>query len=211
MQVGNFHVPQSLAADFQVRQQKSQSTSLLEDSESQALRRRNCEILAMEIHQCPTRGNRDFRSVLENESCGGDKNEKNEFRGISHWESRTDRIPVLARSDRRDRRVLLAEDLSQDVGEDAAGAIVVFFYRGIDADDDGDIKRSSDCGVHAECGLLHGLEIIVDADEVEGGVAEVLDFVVVLFVDEVAGQHTHADEVRAVDALEGFSDHGFHS
>ena len=63
----------------------------------------------------------------------------------------------------------------------------------------------------AEDGLLHGLEVVVDAEDVEGGVGEVFDFFVVVLVDEVAGQDTHADEVGAVDALEGFRDDGFHT
>lgn len=63
----------------------------------------------------------------------------------------------------------------------------------------------------AEGGLLHRLEVVVDAEDVEGGVCEVFDFFVVVFVDEIAGQDAHADEVGAVDALEGFGDDGFHA
>lgn len=57
----------------------------------------------------------------------------------------------------------LAQDLREDVGQDATGAVVVFFHRGIDADNDGDIERSSVSRMDAEVGDLHGLEVVVDA------------------------------------------------
>ena len=34
----------------------------------------------------------------------------------------------------------LVQNLRQDIRQDAAGAVVVFLYWGIDADDDGDFK-----------------------------------------------------------------------
>ena len=57
----------------------------------------------------------------------------------------------------------LGQDLREDVGQDAAGAVVVFFHRGIDADNDGDIKGGSVRGMNAEIGDLHRLEVVVDA------------------------------------------------
>jgi hypothetical protein len=61
--------------------------------------------------------------------------------------------------------------------------------RGIDADDDGDVEAGSVRFVDAEGGLLHRLKIVIDAEDVEGGVGEILDLVVVGLVHEVAGQH----------------------
>jgi hypothetical protein len=50
--------------------------------------------------------------------------------------------------------VLLTEDLREHVGEDAAGAVVVFFDRRVDADGDGDFEAIAAGGVDAEGGGL---------------------------------------------------------
>ena len=59
----------------------------------------------------------------------------------------------------------LPQNLRQHVRQDAAGAVVVFFHGGVDADDDGDVEAFAVGGMDAECGLLHGLEVVVDAEE----------------------------------------------
>lgn len=103
------------------------------------------------------------------------------------------------------------QDLREDVGEDAAGAVVVDFDGGVDADDERDVEGRAVGFVDAEGGFAHGLEVVGQAQEVEGGIGEVLDLVVVGLVLEVAGQDAHADEVAAVDALEGLRDDGLHA
>lgn len=85
------------------------------------------------------------------------------------------------------------QNLREDVGEDSASAVVVFFDRCIDANHDGQVeigrltRRVSPTGVDAEGGLLHWLEVVGNAEDIEGGVGEVFDFFVVVLVDEVAG------------------------
>ena len=107
--------------------------------------------------------------------------------------------------------LLSRQNLRQHVGQDAAGAVVVYFDGGVDADYDGEIEAGVVGFIDAEGGLLHRLEVVGNAEDVEGGVGEVFDFFEVVLVDEVAGQDAHADEVGAVDSLEGFGDDGFHS
>jgi hypothetical protein len=53
--------------------------------------------------------------------------------------------------------VLETQDLREHVGQDAAGAVVVDFDRGVDADDDGDVEAGAVGLVDAEGGLLLGL------------------------------------------------------
>ena len=57
----------------------------------------------------------------------------------------------------------LREDLDEDVGEDAAGVVVIDFRRGIEAD----FERDCDLGAvgfgGGEGGGLHGLEFAGDA------------------------------------------------
>lgn len=105
--------------------------------------------------------------------------------------------------------ISLPQNLVQHVGQDSARVVVIDFGWGIEAD----FERERDFGAVGLCGGegggLHGFEFAGDAGDVEGGVGEILDFVVVGFVDEVEWEDAHADEVGAVDALEGFGDDGF--
>src|SRR5690606_26562161 len=56
--------------------------------------------------------------------------------------------------------------------------------------------------------VLHRLQFTRDSGNVEAGRGEVLHLVVVLLVDEGQREHTHANQVAAVDALKRLRDYG---
>ncbi len=106
---------------------------------------------------------------------------------------------------------ILSEDLVQDVRQDSTCVVVVNFRRGIESNFERDHDGFAIVAACRERGGLHRLKAAGNTRDVEGGIDEIFDFLIVRTVREVQGQDAHADEVRAVDALEGFGDDRFDS
>ncbi len=105
----------------------------------------------------------------------------------------------------------MVEDLAQDVGEDAAVAVVFDFDGGVDAAGDGDVLLAAVGTGDAEGEGLARLEVVVQADEAVGlGAVEAEGLGGGAFL-EAAGEDAHANEVAAVDAFEAFGDDGAHA
>lgn len=93
----------------------------------------------------------------------------------------------------------------ENVGEDAAAEVVVDFGRGIEAGDEGEAQAAAG----GEGDFLLGFQHAGESDDAEGAGVHVLDPVVVGLVFEGEGEDSHANEVRAMDALEALGDDGF--
>ena len=116
---------------------------------------------------------------------------------------RFDRISVNAQS--------LSKNLVQDIRQNSTCIVVVDFRRGIEPNFERDHDGFTIGAACREGGGLHWLKAAGNTRDVKGGIDEIFDFIVVRAISEVQGQDAHADEVRAVDALEGLGDDRFDS
>src|SRR6266566_5826559 len=108
------------------------------------------------------------------------------------------------------RRSRLAEKIAQHERQDAAVLVVVHFDRGVDAQEQRDFIHAAVGPPDHQRRVLLRPDLALDAADVDGLVAldaERSDRVAAL---ELERQHAHADEVRAVDALEALHDHRAH-
>ena len=92
--------------------------------------------------------------------------------------------------------------------QDAAGAEVFLLDGGVEAHDEGQLEGFAAGGLHQQGGSAAGGHIVVEPDDGEAYILEALHSVIICRVGEVEGQHAHADEVAAVDALEALGDNG---
>src|SRR6266581_4511510 len=104
----------------------------------------------------------------------------------------------------------LAENLAQYERQDAAVLVVVHLDRRVDAQEQRDFLRAAVLAPDHERRVLLRPDLALDAANVYGLVAfdaERRDRVAAF---ELEGKHAHADEVRAMDALEALHDHRAH-
>src|SRR6266581_4085540 len=109
------------------------------------------------------------------------------------------------------RRSRLAEKIAQHERQDAAVLVVVHLDRRVDAQQQRDFLRAAVGSPDHERRVLLRPDLALDAANVQGLVAfdpERRDRVAAF---ELEGEHTHADEVRAMDALEALHDHRAHA
>lgn len=99
----------------------------------------------------------------------------------------------------------------QDIRQDTASVVIVDFSRGIESNFEWDHDGFSIVAACREGGGLHWLKATGNTRDVEGGIDEIFDFIVVRAISEVQGQDAHTDKVRAVNALEGLGDDRFDS
>src|SRR5712692_3913768 len=109
------------------------------------------------------------------------------------------------------RRSRFAEEIAQHERQDAAVLVVVHLDRGVDAQQQRDFLHAAVGSPDHQRRVLLRPDLSLDAANVDGFVAfdaERLDHVAAL---ELEGEHAHADQVRAVDALEALRDHRAHT
>ena len=94
------------------------------------------------------------------------------------------------------------QNLAEDVRQNPASPVIIDFDGSVDTDENRHIKAGSIRFGDFQCRLRLWFEFIADPEQVERGIGQVLDSVVVRFVDKVARKHAHADQVAAVDAFE---------
>src|SRR5216684_4957320 len=109
------------------------------------------------------------------------------------------------------RRSRLAENLAQYERQDAAVLVVVHLDRRVDAQQQRDFLDAAVGSPDHEGRILLRLDLALGAANVDGFVALDAQGRNRVAALELEGQHAHADEVRAVDALEALHDHRAHA
>ena len=96
---------------------------------------------------------------------------------------------------------VLFQKLAQDVGQDAAAEVVVYFNRGVDAKRQRDFLGAAIGAVDDQFYVHLGTDAIGEAAQVERLGAVEAKRLGVDSVFELTGQDAHADQIGAVDAL----------
>src|SRR5690349_10128128 len=102
-------------------------------------------------------------------------------------------------------------EVAQDVVQDAAVLEVLDLLGGIDAAGQGDLLAGAVAAMDGHRDVHAGLEAALDAAHVEALVAGEVQRLAGHAVLELQRQHAHADQVRAMDALEGLAYHRLHA
>src|SRR5947208_8590786 len=108
------------------------------------------------------------------------------------------------------RRSRLAEKIAQHERQDAAVLVVIHLDRRVDAQEERDFLHAAVGPPDHQRRVLLRPDLFLDAADVDDFVAldaQRSDRVAAL---ELEGKHAHADEVRAMDALEALHDHRAH-
>src|SRR5690606_23633005 len=101
----------------------------------------------------------------------------------------------------------VAQALTQHVVQDAAVQEIANLVQGVDATKDGEAVAAAVRTPDRHRQLLSRLQVGRQAANVQHLVAGQPQGVTVLAVEELQGQHAHADQVGTVDALETLGDH----
>src|SRR6266568_7437775 len=153
--------------------------------------------LPVDVRQRHEAAMRPFATLLGRPTRGAQVGGAAAGRGVPGWCACARARPLNPR-----------RDLPQHEGEDAAVAEVLDLHGRVDAQRDGDLLLAAVGAPHDERQLLARGERTVGAEQVVAlrpVEPELLGGGAVL---ELAGEDTHPDQVRAVDALEGAGDDG---